>query len=149
MTESATQAAAGFQVAPVGTHGDSEHAPASEPTWEKLYQVALYVDEDLRKRLETAKQADGQTWADWLLAAVDEHYSDLDDVFPPLLPGKSPLPPRPRQRRRHPGKARVIQFLVRRADLDVLDATVERLQVPSRNEMLIAVIQLALTRRGI
>lgn len=148
MSECVTQAAAGLQVDAVGSDGDTEAMPRSEPTWEKLCSVALYVDEELRQRLLAVKEASGLTWADFLLGGFDEHYGELDELFPPLTSGKSPLPPRPRQRRRHPGKARMIQFSVRRQDLDVLDATVERLQVPSRNELLIAVIQLALAKRG-
>jgi len=106
--------------------------------------LVIYMTEDLRRRLRAAKIAAGRTYVEWILDAFDAHYVQLEQVYPPLERGNSPLAPRPRIPRRYTGKRCMIQLDIRAHDLRVLDDTVERLQIPSRNELLRTVLQLAL-----
>lgn len=119
-------------------------APRSAPAQTELRPIAIYMSGDLRDQLRAAKDAASMTYAEWILRAFDAHYDQLDVVYPPLEPSKSPLAPRPRIPRRRPGKAQMVQLDMRSDDLQVLDDTTERLQIPNRNELLVTVIELGL-----
>lgn len=81
------------------------------------------------------------TFAEFVLVTFDRWYGRLDELFPPLAPRTSALPPRKPPRRSRVPNLTPLQLMVTDEELRVLEEVQQQHQVGSLSEMLSGVLE--------
>lgn len=100
---------------------------------------------ELADGMISAAEATEQSYGDWLMAAFNDVYDRLADVYPPLPQYRPELPPPRRSpRRRVPGGRRAVNFRLTDDQIAAIDKRQAELAVESRSEFVSMIVQLRL-----
>lgn len=99
----------------------------------------------LIERMAQSADAAGQSYGDWLMAALNDVYDRLAEVYPPLPTYRVELPP-PRRppRRRVQGGRQAVNFRLTPDQLAAIETRQQELAVESRSEFVSAIVELGL-----
>jgi hypothetical protein len=95
--------------------------------------------------MATAADQAGQSYGDWLMAALNDVYDQLANVYPPMPTYRPELPP-PRRppRRRVEGGRQAVNFRLTPEQISALDTLQTELAVESRSEFVSEIVRLGL-----
>ena len=118
--------------------------PVGRPATGRV-SVSIGLPVPLVEPMAAAAEQARQSYGDWLMAALNDVWDRLDDVYPPLPKVRPELPP-PRRTPRAvvPGGRQTVNFRLTAEQVAAVDARQQQLQVESRSEFVTTIVELAL-----